>query len=542
MDQMSEFAVDSDDQLGLEHQPDHPSFSWRAAGPTQQQWIDIKGVFTQLYIGENRRLKDVRAILAKKHGFNASEKMFKRRITEWKIHKNYKAKEKELLAKRMKACVEAGNDVHSISFRGRPLKLDRVKRHYRSDKRFAQLWEKLSQSPDDISVDEAPVKEESPSTATTPTNRIKPYSTSSSSPEGTKVRRNQSSSAEPISMAMKLVPPIELYGVEEALFHTREAVQWQFTAFAPLKSKDLQIRFSQMIPEEVKTGQTDQVSAFWLGLYRGFDYFHTGRADEAWKMFDTCCNMVQPLIHSAPLQLLSCLLVHFATPWKGMAALEQHLLGFISSMVGNSLGEHHPLTKAFSMMTSAELRDRVIESMMQLVVEGYGEHRRPSNSSLFALRVDQIDMLRQRRNFQLAHYMCQRLIEDSKTMRPKRYRTALATLGRLYADQNQEFGVEGVANRILQHETSDSGSTNSSSAAWACDQLATLCINRGDFLSAERHLRRAARMSYASLPHRGPSTESFINRLNLCMHQQGRESDIPEIQANSMVPTGDEMY
>src|ERR1700753_1570818 len=124
------------------------TFSWRAAGPTQQQGTQVKDVFTHLYVGENRRLKDVRAILSKKYGFDASEKMFKRRIAEWKIQKNYKAKEKELLAKRVKDYVEAGGDVKSMSFRGRPVKLDRVKRHYRSDKRFTQVWEQLSQSPD----------------------------------------------------------------------------------------------------------------------------------------------------------------------------------------------------------------------------------------------------------------------------------------------------------------------------------------------------------------------------------------------------------
>src|ERR1700710_1686610 len=104
-----------DDQLGLMPLTgEHSSLSWRIAGPNQQQWHAIKDVFTQLYVAENRRLKDVRAIVSKRHNFNASEKMFKRRIADWKIHKNYKAKEKELLAKRVKECVEAGHDVHAI--------------------------------------------------------------------------------------------------------------------------------------------------------------------------------------------------------------------------------------------------------------------------------------------------------------------------------------------------------------------------------------------------------------------------------------------
>jgi hypothetical protein len=499
------------------------SISWRIAGPTQQQWLDIKDLFTQLYIAENRRLKDVRAILSRKHGFNASEKMFKRRIANWKIHKNYKAKEKELLAKRVKACVEAGQDVHSILLRGRPVKLDRVKRQYRSDKRFTQVWDQLSESPTDISVEDATVKAESPSTNTASS---KACLDSSTSPECS--QSHMRGHANHTLTTLPVLPPTDLYNFEVTLFQAREAVQWQFTNFTPLKSKELQARFPNMIPAEVMAGQTDQVSAFWLGLHRGFDYFHTGRADEAWSIFDTCCNMVQPLIHSAPLQLLSCLLVHFAVPWQGMAALEQQLLGFICSMTGGSLGEHHPLHRAFSMIAATDLRNHLIEPMMQLVVEGYSARRKSSNSSLFALRVDQIDILRKRKNFQQAQYLCQRLVKDSQSMRPKRYRTALAALGRIYADQHEEYAVEGVAHRILHNESHDSGCRNSSTTAWACDQLATLCLNRGDLVSAEGYLRRAAGMSYASLPHRGPATISFSQRLDECVRRQHREINLDQ--------------
>ena len=514
------------------YQPnDEASQSWRIVGPTQQQWIDIKNLFTQLYIGQNRKLKEVRAILSKNHGFNASEKMFKRRITEWKIHKNYKAKDKELLAKHVRACVDAGHDVRKVSFRGRPVKLDRVKRHYRTDERFTQLWEQLSESPEAVSANGISVKQESPSSLSNSwSSRSVPNS--NSSPQCSKTSVGESSNLHLTGLTVNVRPSSDFYSIEVALFHTREAVQWQFTAFTPLKSKELQARFSDMIPEEVRTGQTDQVSAFWLGLYRGFDYFHTGRADESWSIFDTCCNQVQPLMHSAPLQLLSCLLVHFATSWEGMAALEQQLLGYISSMARSTFGEYHPLAKAFDMLSAANIRQYVIESMIQMVVEGYKARRKSSNSSLFALRVDQIDLLRKRKNFQHAYYLCQQLIKDSRSMRPKRYRSALATLGRLYADQNEEFAVEGVAHRLLQHETLDSGSPNSGSAVWACDQLATLCMSRGDFVRAEGYLRRAACMSHSGLPHRGPSTVAVAKRLECCLRQQSIPVGADMLQAD----------
>ncbi|OAL32213.1 hypothetical protein AYO20_07981 [Fonsecaea nubica] len=504
--------------------------SWRAAGPSPQQWTDIKNVFTDLYIAQNRKLKDVRTILRKQYGFNASEKMFKRRITEWKIHKNYKAKDKELLAKRVKEYVDAGHDIQSISFRGRPLKLDRVRRHCRSDKRFTQLWEQLSQSPESASAGDITIKDESPTMGLHRSNAF----SNSSTPPGDFDFNAQSRDGTGLGLMMIDVrPPTGLYNMQSSLFHTREAVQWQFTAFNRLKMNELQYRFPNSLPEEVRAGQTDQVSAFWLGLYHGFESLQTGRSSKAWENFDICCNMVQPLLYSAPLQLLSCLLVHFATPWLGMAALEQHLLSFVSSMAASAFGKTHPYAKALSMTIASENRDHIVESMMQLIVEGYSARRKPSNSSLFALRVDQIDMLRKRKNFQMAHDMCQRLIKDSQSMNPRRYRTALAALGRLYADQNEEFAIEGVAHRILQHKTADPDSKNSGSAAWACDQLATLCLGREDYTLAERYLRRALGMSYTGLPHRGPSMDSLADKLDSCLRLQGRKTRLNQIPEES---------
>jgi hypothetical protein len=44
---------------------------WRITGPSTDEWANIKDAFTHLYLVENRKLKDVREILFRKHGFNA---------------------------------------------------------------------------------------------------------------------------------------------------------------------------------------------------------------------------------------------------------------------------------------------------------------------------------------------------------------------------------------------------------------------------------------------------------------------------------------
>lgn len=464
--------------------------------------------------------------------------MFKRRIFDWKIRKNYKAKDKEMIAKKVKACVNSGLDLHSLSFQGRPVKLDRVKRHYRTDKRFSRLLETLSHSPeeDDVTIDEPTIKEGSPSTAT---GTLGPWRRSASSSDRDEMSMQYDNALGKVAISRNLSPPTDFYAVESTLFHTRDAIRWHFNSFKPLKVKELAVRFPRTISEEVKTGRIDQASEFWLSLYHGLYHLESGNSIHAWRAFDKCCQMVQPLLMSAPLHLLSCVLLHFATSWQGLNELEHHLLDFISSMASSVVGSEHPLALAFGMIATADVRDHVVESIMDLVTQGYQSRRKLDNSSLFALRVDQIDMLRKRKKFSQALTLCQQLVKDSQTMRKKRYRTALATLGRILADQGEEFGVESVAHRILDNEASDMANANSGgTTAWACGQLGSLCLNRGEYVVAEAYLRRAVDMTVQRYPNRGPSMASLTERLATCLQLQGKQVDFGPPRADGQLFTG----
>ncbi|KAI1611346.1 hypothetical protein EDD37DRAFT_440476 [Exophiala viscosa] len=513
---------------------ERPGHHPKVNAPNPDQWRGIKDIFTQLYLTENRKLKDVKSILSRKHGFNASEKMYKRRITEWKIRKNYKAQEKEVLAKRVQAYVNSGRDIQSLSFNGRPVKLDRVKRHC-PDK---QLWDQLMQSPEATSgTDATTVKEDTPST-TTPT-KLTPATKSSSSPMHSDLQMAEATTLNSVSFDINISPPTELHTVESTLFHTRESIRWQFTSFKPLKVEELRIRFPGDIPDEVSTGRLDQASAFWLLLHHGFSLLHSRRSSEGFKNLDDCCKMIQPLLKSAPLHLLSCLLLNFAIAWKDMNDLEQKLLEFVSEMACKVLGPYHPLSKATKMIVSDSTREHVVEPMMNMIVQGYRSARKLSSSSVFALRVDQIDLLRKRKRFDQAVNLCQQLIDDSKSMRPKRYRTALAAFGRLRLEQNDEFAVEGIAHRILEHANSDPVMSNSGgTTTWACEQLAVSATNRGDYNSAEMYLRRAVGLSHQEYLHRGPSTELLLEKLEVCLRQQGRKVKIDKICTEMGLPVG----
>lgn len=512
---------------------EEPNPSRRNVGPSPEQWAHIRGIFKQLYIGEGRKLRVVREILARDHGFEASEKMYKRHINEWKIRKNYKRDEKTAFAKQCKALVESGQSIRSLSFQGRPVKLDRIKRHCRTDKELAQLCEHLVHSPSPSSPGEL-AKVDTPSTATT---RYTPAQNSGTQDESdTQMDDVGDSTVRVIDVNMVALPmsinlPTDDYNLQSTLSHTQQAVEWQFTAFTPLKLKELRRRFPDSITKEVSAGCVDPASAFWLALHHGLDNFGSGRFYEGRKSVSEGCEMVRPLIMSAPLHLLSCILLHFATSWQGFDDLEQSLLCYVYSMANKVLGPQHPLTKALMMVATTHVRDGAVDFMMAMIVQGYTDHRKADSSSVFALRVDQIDMLRKRRKFEQAQSLCEQLIHDSRPMKKgKRYRTALAARGRLSVDQNQDVLVDTIAREILHHEATDPVPSNSGgTTTWACDQLAALSLKRGDHEVAEVYLRRGACISYQRYSHRGPSTRSFVEQLRECMHQRGKNVSIRKV-------------
>ena len=55
--------------------------------PTAQDWDNHRAVFTKLYRNEGRTLKDVKSIMATRYGFIATERMYKKRVSDWGLRK-----------------------------------------------------------------------------------------------------------------------------------------------------------------------------------------------------------------------------------------------------------------------------------------------------------------------------------------------------------------------------------------------------------------------------------------------------------------------
>ncbi|KAH6671171.1 hypothetical protein B0J14DRAFT_656155 [Halenospora varia] len=97
--------------------------------PTRRDWEAYRTIFTHLYRTENRSLKEVMSIMADQYKFKATPRMFKRRVTDWKLNKNYKAAEREAIARVVERYRNHGDPTPTILVRGQPVKMHRIQRH-----------------------------------------------------------------------------------------------------------------------------------------------------------------------------------------------------------------------------------------------------------------------------------------------------------------------------------------------------------------------------------------------------------------------------
>lgn len=93
--------------------------------PTELEWKRIKPHFTKLYYDDGRKLKDVMSILRAQHGFHATSKMYKSRITTWDLRRNLSHHEVVFIIATVERRKAEGKST-VVVLRGRPVDLQKV--------------------------------------------------------------------------------------------------------------------------------------------------------------------------------------------------------------------------------------------------------------------------------------------------------------------------------------------------------------------------------------------------------------------------------
>ncbi|KAF7509198.1 hypothetical protein GJ744_008258 [Endocarpon pusillum] len=101
-------------------------------GPTAEEWDSVKDVIRQLYVRDQRSLREVKQELETKYNFRATERMFKARLGPWGLNKNSKNNDWGAMAKLHKIRRESGKSATEFLIHGRRRTLAQLRKHIRS--------------------------------------------------------------------------------------------------------------------------------------------------------------------------------------------------------------------------------------------------------------------------------------------------------------------------------------------------------------------------------------------------------------------------
>ena len=100
------------------------------SGPQPDVWETHRLTIKRLYLDEDKPLKEVMDIMQRDYGHRGTAKMYKSRITKWRLDKNCKAKEMKAIAWK-KVVRDAIGKPSSFRIRGRNTDVEEVRRYFR---------------------------------------------------------------------------------------------------------------------------------------------------------------------------------------------------------------------------------------------------------------------------------------------------------------------------------------------------------------------------------------------------------------------------
>jgi hypothetical protein len=266
--------------------------------------------------------------------------MCKKRINDWKLHKNCKVSDKEEILRCVEKSREMGFDLGEPMVNGRAIKMHVIERH-RKEKRRAK-----HSSPSVIG---------NPCTKSTP---LKPPISSSS-----------------ISFS-RIEDPGEYRNYENLLFQVDQYYNAKLEN-GPLEAWDAWELSSSRFPH-VKISYDFQGGTYTCQLSRKEDIFNRyvtavslltlNHPREAWRMMQEGAEMVRPILLQEPPAFIRDLLTYLS--WASPAAydgLKMKLLRLISSMAIIVYGETHPISHMCQLLQTLHWNQDVIVLTMSKV-------------------------------------------------------------------------------------------------------------------------------------------------------------------------------
>ncbi|KIW19223.1 hypothetical protein PV08_03517 [Exophiala spinifera] len=267
-------------------------------GPSPEEWALIKGVFIELYVHQERKLSEVRRLLAEQWLANTMprEKAYKRRIAQWRAFKNYKAADKKAISDTVQQVQESSNS--PVRLYGRPVKWDRIKRFNRTP---------------------------GPS------------------------RKRRSALPFEAKLDLQLRPDVlspALESDERILFLTQSYLTWNVSRWKPLGFHG-HTKGHVNAPDGLP-------AAFNKCFYDAIPLLLTKRTSEAFEKINFACSLALQCLQDCPYWVFLRLLRLYAYPlWGRFADVRSHIIRYLRLLASRTLPVSHPLNNLLDMWIEA---------------------------------------------------------------------------------------------------------------------------------------------------------------------------------------------
>ena len=461
--------------------------------------------------------------------------MYNTRLKQWNLRKNYRAEEKELLAAQIVEAHLENRPASDLTFKNRPVKLDRVLRHLRTKKRKAAAM-KTSKNRDGstggdgsssdsstsrIHQDEScrsktrwPVTITPDSGNTTSTVLTPPSTVEDIEDDFEMIERDDLVPSLP-EPSPTLSPPRGSLNTELILYQTREYYHHQISRACP---GTLSLQHPSL--------------TFWKNVKNGIYFLKKQSPHLAWPLLNDACGSALEVFSQTPLLFLSDVFgVLSPVNTKVCPQVRTELLRYLVGMASIKFqSKNHPLVIVLRELCTDTPHGEASETALNLTLTLFAQILGPDHTATFAVYRSFISLLRRDKRLEQAKQQAECLVETCKQslvlgsafgipqlQRPSigmiELCIALTELVHTYMDLQEHHLAKSTCGSILHHYKIIQGSDfPNNRAAYAMEDMAEICILMGEREEALSWMRSALQASSRLRGAQDASTEHIKDK------------------------------
>jgi hypothetical protein len=338
--------------------------------------------------------------------------MFKKRVIDWNLNKNYKAAEREAVARVVEQYRNHGDPIPPILLRGQPVKMHRIQRHCKIGQSVTGLF--ASAGPFDSSVLENDHGQIQPGGSTAEYNKkMYPMDDMRITADN---RQNMTAALFAIPLR-QLSPPDELKHAEVIAFQTNIYYEWITQPWVASEMKGC-IRESQ---GELNARMATSPGAFRRKVSSALSSLKSSQSTAGWRLLDEAMDMIKPMLASKNLFNFEAVL-RVAWEWEILlpSDIYRMILGQILEMAPIVLGESDPLSKVCLAIAHIRSKNHVYEIAARLMRSIFERTLGPCDSVTVQAKSKHVESLLAIGDFNGAECLQRRVISDYEELGNKK--------------------------------------------------------------------------------------------------------------------------